>query len=116
MKYDKEKVEIWNQSDFFREEWSGGPDSVYVDAIFGTGLTREINDESLVRTIDRINGNWMGRVLSIDIPSGLNADTGSVMGVAVNANITATFMGKKRGMFTHDGCAVSYTHLRAHET
>jgi len=107
MKYDKEKVEIWNQSDFFREEWSGGPDSVYVDAIFGTGLTREINDESLVRTIDRINGNWMGRVLSIDIPSGLNADTGSVMGVAVNANITATFMSKKRGMFTHDGCEYS---------
>ena len=46
-------------------------------------------------------------VLSIDIPSGLNADTGSVMGVAVNADVTATFMGRKRGMFTHDGCEYS---------
>ena len=79
---------------------------VYVDAIFGTGLNRDIDNENLVSFIKMIN-DWSNKVLSIDIPSGLNADTGSVMGVAVNADVTATFIGRKRGMFTHDGCEYS---------
>ena len=45
----------------------------------------------------------VGHVLSIDIHSGLNADTGTVMGTAVTANVTATFMGIKKGMLTNDG-------------
>ncbi len=110
-KYDKEKVEIWNHSDL-RKKNPAVISSVYVDAIFGTGLTRDINDENLVRTIELLNNHNMmisdeQGLLSIDIPSGLNADTGSVMGVAVNSNVTATFMGHKRGMFTHDGCEYS---------
>ena len=112
MKYDKNKVEICDNNIFRKKErkkeygdiYLG---AVYVDAIFGTGLTRNINDENLVCTIEFINTHPMidGQqgVLSIDIPSGLNADTGSVMGMAVNADVTATFMGQKRGMFTHDG-------------
>jgi len=76
---------------------------IYVDAIFGTGLTRDIDNENLVSFIKMINDSQNSRILSIDIPSGLNADTGSVMGVAVNADVTATFMGRKRGMYTHDG-------------
>jgi NAD(P)H-hydrate epimerase len=111
MKYNKEKVEIWDHSDLRKKNPSST--SVYVDAIFGTGLTRDINDENLVHTIEVLNNHNMlvgegisneyEGVLSIDIPSGLNADTGNIMGVAVNANVTATFMGHKRGMFTHDG-------------
>ena len=111
MKYDKNKVEIRDGSTFRKEEYVdlnlGELGSVFVDAVFGTGLTRDINDENLVHTIQFINFNTMEDekqgVLSIDIPSGLNADTGSVMGVAVNSDVTATFMGQKRGMFTHDG-------------
>ncbi len=106
-KYDKEKVEIWNHSDL-RKKNPTTIGSVFVDAIFGTGLTRGINDENLVHTIELLNTQMKicdehEGVLSIDIPSGLNADTGNIMGAAVNANVTATFMGKKRGMFTHDG-------------
>tara|TARA_Y100000748_G_C15476920_1_gene481179 strand:- start:176 stop:1732 length:1557 start_codon:yes stop_codon:yes gene_type:complete len=78
---------------------------VIVDAIFGTGLKRDIEDENIVGFIKLINNdNRYDKILSIDIPSGLNADTGSIMGVAVNAEVTATFMGIKRGMLTLDGC------------
>jgi len=80
---------------------------VIVDAIFGTGLKRDIEDENVVGFIKIINDDRYDKILSIDIPSGLNADTGSIMGVAVNADVTATFMGIKRGMLTHDGCEYS---------
>ena len=52
---------------------------------------------------EELNQKHVGHVLSIDIPSGLNADTGTVMGTAVTANVTATFMGIKKGMLTNDG-------------
>ena len=54
-----------------------------------------------------INDARYSQILSIDIPSGINTDTGSIMGVAVNADVTATFMGMKRGMYTHDGLEYS---------
>ena len=90
---------------------------VVVDAIFGTGLKRNIDDDYLINLIkainyhsqfygdiyEELNQKHVGNVLSIDIPSGLNADTGSVMGTAVTANVTATFMGIKKGMLTNDG-------------
>ncbi len=76
---------------------------VVVDALFGTGLDREATGEWRA-AIEAINGS--GRpVVAIDIPSGLNADTGAVMGVAVRAAATVTFIGLKRGMFTGSGPA-----------
>lgn len=62
---------------------------VIVDAIFGTGLTREVG--GLYRdVIDLVNES--GRVvLSVDIPSGVHGDTGKVMGTAVKADYTVTF-------------------------
>ena len=41
--------------------------------------------------------------MAVDIPSGLNADTGCLMGCAVQAQATVTFVGLKRGMYTADG-------------
>ena len=93
-------------SKILEREKDGVVKGIYVDAIFGTGLTRDIDNENLVSFIKMINDSC-NQILSIDIPSGLNADTGSIMGVAVNADVTATFMGKKRGMYTHDGCEYS---------
>lgn len=78
---------------------------VIVDALFGTGLDRDIEGQCL-DIINAINTS-VAKVLSIDIPSGLNADTGTCMKLAVNADVTATFIGLKQGMFTHDGPAVS---------
>jgi NAD(P)H-hydrate epimerase len=87
-----------------------GP-NVFVDAIFGTGLTRDIHGE-LFEVIEVLNGikedvDIERKILSIDIPSGLNADTGSIMNVAVNADVTATFMGEKKGMYTQVACEYS---------
>ena len=78
---------------------------VVVDAIFGTGLDRDV-EGPFYDAIEAIND--MGtQVLSIDIPSGLNANTGHMMNIAVKANITTTFIGLKKGMFTGDGLEYS---------
>ncbi|MBN1151739.1 MAG: NAD(P)H-hydrate epimerase, partial [Dehalococcoidia bacterium] len=73
----------------------GRPTDVVVDAIFGTGLSRQ--PEGLVRdVIERLNLSMLP-VLSVDVPSGVNADTGAAPGVAVRAACTVTFGLPKRG-------------------
>ena len=73
---------------------------VVVDAIFGIGLAREIEGR-FAAAIGRINGAT-APVLSIDIPSGINATTGWRMGVAVRATATLTLIGVKQGLLTAD--------------
>ncbi|KOR30635.1 carbohydrate kinase [Achromatium sp. WMS2] len=73
-----------------------------VDAVFGTGLSREITDGNWVKIIEDINEHPAPK-LAIDIPSGLNADSGRIMGCAVRANLTVTFITLKRGLFTGHG-------------
>lgn len=71
---------------------------VHVDALFGTGLQRALAPEvaQLVRQI-----HATGRpVLALDVPSGVNADTGDVPGEAVRADLTVTFIAAKRGLYT----------------
>ncbi|MDH4002867.1 MAG: NAD(P)H-hydrate dehydratase [Xanthomonadales bacterium] len=71
------------------------------DALLGTGLDREPAG-SYGDAVDFINR--CGRpVIAVDIPSGLNADSGVVMGRAVRAQHTTTFIGRKRGLYTADG-------------
>jgi NAD(P)H-hydrate epimerase len=76
-----------------------------VDALLGTGLDREVRGE-MKNIIADINTSGIP-VLSIDIPSGLNADTGRIMGSAVMANATISFIGLKQGLFTGQGQACS---------
>ncbi|HEX7027170.1 MAG TPA: NAD(P)H-hydrate epimerase, partial [Gammaproteobacteria bacterium] len=85
---------------------------VVVDAILGTGLQRPVEGE-FRSLIERINAAPC-RVLAVDIPSGLNADTGQPMGVAVEAEVTVTFVGLKQGLFT--GSAADYAGRIYHET
>ncbi len=82
---------------------------VVVDALLGTGLEREVKGE-YARAIDAINAH-SGAVLAIDIPSGLHADTGRVLGTAVRADATVTFIGMKLGLFTGRGRALGGTVL-----
>lgn len=74
---------------------------VLVDALLGTGLGGEVRDP-YAAAIRRINNSGLP-VLAVDIPSGLGADTGQVLGVAVRADLTVTFIGLKFGLFTADG-------------
>ena len=74
---------------------------VIVDALLGTGLDRDVLGQ-WQEVINAINSSNTP-VLSVDIPSGLNADTGQVMGCAVNADATISFIGLKQGLFTGQG-------------
>lgn len=74
---------------------------VLVDALLGIGLDRPVEGE-LAATIAAVNAA-RAAVLAVDIPSGLHADTGAVLGAAVRADLTVTFIGLKQGLFTADG-------------
>ncbi|MBZ2175813.1 NAD(P)H-hydrate epimerase [Schnuerera sp. xch1] len=67
-----------------------------IDSIFGTGLTRSV--EGLYKdVISAINSNSK-YVLSIDIPSGMDSDTGNILGISVTANMTVTMQLMKKGL------------------
>jgi hydroxyethylthiazole kinase-like uncharacterized protein yjeF len=75
--------------------------AVVVDAVFGTGLTRAVEGHHR-DVISRING-CKARRISLDIPSGLDADSGAALGVAVRADDTITFGHLKIGLLTSEG-------------
>nr|WP_315259377.1 NAD(P)H-hydrate dehydratase [uncultured Duganella sp.] len=78
--------------------------NLVIDGLFGIGLKRPIGgaQRALVETINQLRCN----VLALDVPSGLDADTGCVVGpdgVAIHATHTITFIGNKPGLHTCDG-------------
>lgn len=80
-------------------------DTVIIDALLGTGLTSDVRG-SMVPLIERMNAKALP-VLAIDIPSGINATTGAVQGIAVHADVTVTMILYKQGLFTGAGPAHS---------
>lgn len=72
-----------------------------VDGLLGTGLQSEVRGD-YTQAIELIN-QTPTPVLAIDLPSGLNADTGQVMGCAVQADVTISFIGLNRGLLTGQG-------------
>lgn len=74
---------------------------VVIDALLGTGLQRQVEGE-WAEVIEAINKSRKP-VISVDIPSGLYADTGAIAGHAIKATSTITFIGLKKGLFTHHG-------------
>ena len=77
---------------------------VVVDALIGIGLDVQVRPECAL-LIAQINQTGLP-VLAIDVPSGLNADTGAEHGAVVQADLTITFIGVKRGLLTGRGPAV----------
>ncbi|CAE6935916.1 Bifunctional enzyme that catalyzes the epimerization of the S- and R-forms of NAD(P)HX and the dehydration of the S-form of NAD(P)HX at the expense of ADP [Vibrio sp. B1FLJ16] len=71
---------------------------VIIDAMLGTGLSGEVRSEYR-RCIEQINQIHCP-VIAVDIPSGLSANTGAVLGAAICANHTVTFIGVKQGLCT----------------
>ncbi len=74
---------------------------VIVDALLGTGIDRPVSGP-YGEAIEAIN-QASAPVVAIDVPSGLNGETGAVMGVAVSAVLTVTFVGLKQGFYLGDG-------------
>ena len=75
--------------------------TVVVDAVFGTGLSRPVQG-AYEAAIHAING-CAAQVVAVDIPSGIHADTGEVMGAAVRAQHTLTFAVVKPGLIQGPG-------------
>jgi len=77
------------------------PWSLVIDGLFGIGLAREVAGEHAA-LVDYVNRQRCP-VLALDIPSGLHSDTGRVLGCAVRATHTVTFIALKPGLLTLDG-------------
>jgi ADP-dependent NAD(P)H-hydrate dehydratase / NAD(P)H-hydrate epimerase len=72
-----------------------GKPALIIDALFGAGLNRPVKGDPY-EMIEAINANG-APVLAVDLPSGINGDTGAVMGIAVRATGTVTFFRPKPG-------------------
>lgn len=75
---------------------------VVVDALFGIGLKKPLAGvERMV--VETVNAVCRGRVVAVDIPSGLDGDSGEVLGAAIQATHTATLACPKKGLMTGQG-------------
>lgn len=84
--------------------WEGALDDeagLLVDALLGSGLERDVSGE-FAKAVAAMNAH-RARVMALDIPTGVHGDTGQVMGTAVEADLTVTFVGLKAGLFAGEG-------------
>lgn len=99
-------LEPYDPEDRMTNVWLSTCDCM-VDALFGVGLSRPVKGDFCTAI------RWMNRrgahcpVVACDIPSGLHADTGEVMGIAVKAAVTVTFTYAKPGLYLGEGRAYS---------
>ena len=77
---------------------------LWADCILGTGLSRPVEGDA-AKLIARINADRElgSKTVSCDIPSGLSSDSGEIMGICVNADVTAALSSYKRGHFLGSG-------------
>jgi len=94
-------VEIPDDASFSKHQPEMAELDVWVDAILGTGLKSDVKGffKDVIEFINSLNKP----VFAVDIPSGLNSDTGQVRGACIRANATATFAFAKTGHIIHPG-------------
>lgn len=80
-----------------REEYT-----VMIDALFGVGLSREITGSC--REAVELFGKLSGYKIALDLPSGVDSDTGKIWGITVHVDETVTFGFRKRGLVMYPGC------------
>ncbi len=91
---------INNKKDLKTLEESLSKSDMVIDSVFGTGLTREV--EGIYKDAFSLV-NQMGKyILSIDIPSGMDSDTGKILGIAIKPNKTVTFQLMKKGLVNNE--------------
>ncbi len=76
---------------------------VIVDAVFGIGITRNVEGKYR-KAVEAMNAS-KAKIVAVDIPSGVNADDGRIMGCAVKADITVTFAYRKLGLMLYPGAS-----------
>ncbi|MCX7935074.1 MAG: NAD(P)H-hydrate epimerase, partial [Planctomycetota bacterium] len=91
-------VDRWHQAEHASAIGQG---RLIIDGLFGTGLVRQISGEAAA-LIALINAAQRP-VLALDLPSGLHADSGEIMGIAIKAQCTVTFAAPKKGFWLAQG-------------
>ncbi|MCI8465383.1 MAG: NAD(P)H-hydrate dehydratase [Lachnospiraceae bacterium] len=110
-----QKLEVpVNTVDIFSEYPIRGGYRLVVDALFGIGLSRPLTGEAkeAARWINQVKDTGVP-VLSVDIPSGISADTGQVLGASVRADVTVTFGYEKLGTILYPGTLYAGRRVRA---
>ncbi len=100
-KYGIDVIKQLPNEEYLDEELPETAFDVVVDALFGIGLSRDI--EGNYRTVIEDLNALSAMKVAVDIPSGLSADTGKVMGVAFSADVTVTFGFAKIGQLLYPG-------------
>lgn len=92
---------LLSKGDLKKHEYAIRHSSIIVDAIFGTGLGSPVSG-LYADTIAYMNG-LERKIVSVDMPSGIDASTGAVLGVAVKASLTVTMAVPKIGLYSYPG-------------
>lgn len=91
---------IANSEDVSKLEQELIKSDITIDALFGTGLSRKI--ENIYEAVIAAINEYSAYTIAIDVPSGLNSDTGVVMGTGVRSNRTITFQAYKEGFLNYE--------------
>lgn len=97
------RLEPFVPADREQRDWIKSCEAV-VDALFGVGLSRPVAGAFLeaVQLMNSLRGPFC-KIVSCDVPSGVNADSGEIMGDAVRADVTVTFTCAKPGLYLGEG-------------
>ncbi|MFH1457942.1 MAG: NAD(P)H-hydrate epimerase [Candidatus Omnitrophota bacterium] len=97
----KQNIVELTENNYYLAKNAISRNSLIIDALLGVGLQGEVR--GVFRPLIEIINVSKEYVLSVDIPSGLDANTGKVLGCCVRADKTVTFVARKRGMFLGQG-------------